>query len=116
MFSLTISLQKNPSVWMLMFKTKEAADAAWTRLPQRDNPILLEDDFGQKVLVSPNNLAGSVLEDLDQSKLAHIERALHDARTRAKANSIASADPALRALHATQGPSVLSPMNGGGYR
>ena len=122
MFSLSIALKDNPAVWMLLFKTKQTADAAYTKLvpevntllhgqPGQHPVVLLEDDFGQRAIVT--EFSGAIIEDLEQSKLAHIERALHDARTRVKANQMASADPALKTASMTQSPAVFSPLNGG---
>ena len=122
MFSLSIALKDNPAVWMLLFKTKETADKAYTKLVPEVNTLLhgqpgqrpvglLEDDFGQHVIVT--EFSGAIMEDMEQSKLAHIERALHMARTKAKADQIASSDPALRTAAMTQSPAVFSPLNGG---
>lgn len=114
MFSLSVALQDNPVVWTLMFKEKQTAETAFEKLvPNPGNifPNTIEDDFGQKII---NNglFAGAILEDLDLSKLAHIERALHVARTNAKAQSMASADPTIKAAMLAHGPAVLSSMNG----
>ena len=114
MFSLSIALRDNPVVWTLMFKSKETAEAAYAKLvPSTDD---IQDDFGQTVMIGPSGLSGAILEDLDQSKLAHIERALHTARTNANAQSRAQSDPVLKAAMMTQGPAMISPMNGSGYR
>ena len=116
MFSLTIALE-GPIVWALMFKTEKAADEAWGQLKKSTEiPVIeLTDDFGQKVLVFFSNFSGAVLEDMSLTKLAHIERGLHDARTRAKLQQDAHADPALRTAAMTQGPAMINPMGNGPF-
>jgi len=53
-----------------------------------------------------------MLENLDESQLAYIEMALHQARVQAKANERAQSDSVLR--NAKRGPAVITPgMNGG---
>ena len=45
----------------------------------------MEDDFGQFVGVKGTEMRGIMLEDMELSKLAHIEQGLHRARTQAQA-------------------------------
>ena len=112
MFSLSIALRDNPAMWTLLFKSKETADAAWAKLPATGEVGIFEDDFSQRVFLNLNSVTGAVLEDLEVSKLAHIERALHTARTNAKAHQLAQSDPVLRTAAMGQGPAVLSPIRG----
>jgi hypothetical protein len=115
MFSLSIALD-GPIVWALMFKTKEAANKAWAHITKDTDPVMvLADDFGQQVAITLNKLTGAVLEDLNQTKLAHIERGLHEARTRAKMQQDAQADPVLRTAAMIQGPAMISPMGNGPF-
>lgn len=116
MFSLSVALD-GPVIWALMFKTKESAEKAWSDLvkPTEAPGIELKDDFGQKVVITFPRFAGAVLEDLSLTRLAHIERYLHEARTRAKAQQDAHADPVLRTAAMAQGPSMISPMGNGPF-
>lgn len=119
MFSLTISFGPGPTMWTLMWRDKEKADAAYDNYAhgvpvniENDSLVLdLTDDFGQRARIHRADIHGVMLEDMDQSKLAHIERALHQARTQAKGQEMASADSTLRAAAARQagGPSILTP-------
>lgn len=122
MFSLTIVFGPSSAMWALMFKTEEAARAKLV-IPfgQDECPgmIKLVDDFGQECTLRTAEIHGWMLEDLEQSKLTHIERALHQARTKLKGDEIARADPTLRA--ATQQQPILQPampgmMPNGGFR
>lgn len=114
MFSLTIVFGPGPMVWTLMFKERKTAEDAlahWTA-KQED----LTDDFGQVACVNPDKAHGWMLEDLEQSRLAHIERALHQARTQAKGAEIADNDPVLKqARHRAQGGMpMIQPVPGFG--
>ena len=98
----------------LMFRTKEKAEAADNILSGRSSAggqISVEDDFGQKLVVNPQSVAGYLYEDLDLSKLAHVERALHQTRTQNLAQKTAESDPSLR-LASRMGPAMISPMPG----
>lgn len=114
MFSLTIALRDNPTIWTLLYKKKEAAQAAWT-IVTAGQFHEVNDDYGQSVFL-PSGVSAALLEDMDESRLAHIDRALHNARTNADANSRANADPALRMAAARTGPAVLSSMSANAIR
>lgn len=118
MFSLTIALD-GPVLWSLMFKTKEAADKIWNQLnvPSVLPVVELTDDFGHRAIVAFSRFAGAILEDMSLTRVAHIERALHEARTRAKMQQDAQADPVLRTAAMTQGqgPAILNPMGNGPF-
>jgi hypothetical protein len=116
MFSLSVALD-GPVIWALMFKTKESAEKAWSAASELAPQIAvtISDDFGQKVLLTGDKFIGAVLEDLSLTRLAHIERYLHEARTRAKAQQDAHADPVLRTAAMAQGPSMISPMGNGPF-
>lgn len=115
MFSLTIVFGPGPTAWQLLFKTQEMARAA-TKLIYEKTTDAVEDDFGHTCIVS-GEIHGLVLEDLEVSKMGHIELALHQARTQAKAHMMGNADPALKAaglMNPSQGgPAMLSPMYNG---
>jgi hypothetical protein len=129
MFSLTIVFGPGPMVWTLIFKTEETANhaaiAARSTLQTRGkdtnfspiSAVSITDDFGQSVEITPESLHGFMLEDLDQSKFAHIERALHQARTKVTADKLAEADPTIReAQRRAQGgmPMIQPAMQGFG--
>ena len=125
MFSLTISFGPGPTMWTLMWrdetKAKEAADKLRHGVDGRYNTIgginpqyaALEDEFGQQADVKFSEIHGFMFEDMELSKLAHIERALHQARTQAQGQQAAENDQVLRVQRARSGPAVLMPgMNG----
>ncbi len=123
MFSLTIVFGPGPMVWTLMFKTEERALQAQSGLNcvlhEQANEIFgIEDDFGQHAIWTLTTLktASWMLENLEQSRLAHIERALHQARTQAKGAEIADNDPVLKqARHRAQGGMpMIQPVPGFG--
>ena len=119
MFSLTIVFGPGPMVWTLMYKNEETAVAARNSLQEAkesgENDFELVDDFGQECEVKASECHGWMLEDLEQSRLAHIERALHQARTQAKGSELADADPVLRQarMKAQGGLGMIQPMPGG---
>jgi hypothetical protein len=112
MYLITIAVA--PVAWPLMFQTKEKAEAAFEAL-HPNTPgyfVSIADDFGQIVRISTQNIGAVMFEDLDQSRNAHIERALHEGRLRANLQTRAKADPVLR--HAQMsGPAMISPMGNG---
>ena len=75
----------------------------------------IADDFGQNCEINSKQIAGYMLENLDQSKLAHIERALNHERTRIAADKLAEADPTIREARRRQqgGMPMIQPMNPG---
>lgn len=102
MFSITVALADTQIVWTFMYKTKESADVAWKPLPDTGS-IIITDDFGQQAVIQPEHIAGSLMEDLDQSKMAHIERSLHVERVKVAAQRAAQADPVLKTAMMTRG-------------
>lgn len=109
----------SPVMWKLLYRTESDALSAFQRAGMHFAPtnspqaIQLNDDFGQSVVIGRGVAGGVMLEDLDQSKLAHIEMSLHEAKTRAKAQKQAQTDPELRTSQMMQGMPVLSPMGNG---
>ena len=122
MHSLTINF--GTTVWQLMFKSEEAAQVAFDVLADAGsigstdayNPITqqvrLDDDFGQKLVLTRTAIHGYTLENMEESALAHIERALHQTRMQNKAQRMAEADASIRA--AGRGPAILNPGIGNG--
>lgn len=116
MFSLTIVFGPGPMVWTLMFKTEERVREELADLVINKMPLI--DDFGQECVISVNVMHGYMVENLEQSKLAHIESALHKARTQAKSEEIANSDPVLAQARAAGlrraqgGIPIMQPMLG----
>lgn len=112
MFSLSIAFGGGTAtIWALLYKTEEKANDHFNFLKSQIIPgefIQLQDDFGQSFCISRANIVAVMFEDLEQSKLGQIERGLHQARTHAKGQQMASADPTLRTAAMTAGPSVLN--------
>lgn len=96
MYSITVALANTQIVWTFMYKTKESADEAWKIPLSNETAIAFTDDFGQYAIIPVNQIAGALFEDLDQSKMAHIERSLHVERVKVAANRAAQADPVLK--------------------
>ena len=68
--------------WSLLFKDEEKANKIADVLKKREGQFTaIEDDFGQKLDARTDAIAGYMIEDMEQSKLAHVERALHQQRT-----------------------------------
>ena len=113
---LTIVFGPSPTPWALLFKNPEAADRALidlkTAKAANTGIVDIVDDFGQRAIIEVQTIHGFMLEDMEQSKLAHIERGLHQARTQARANQMAQGDPVLKNAAMMQGPAMLSPMGG----
>jgi hypothetical protein len=110
-------------VWSMLYKDEKRAMLAEALLTNNHRPlniaepgsqIVITDDFGQEAHVLPKSLHGWMLEDLDLSKLAHIEKGIHNAHTQADYNKRAQSDPALRA--GAQGPAIFSPGSNGLFR
>jgi hypothetical protein len=76
-------------------------------LPSPGDVAAVTDDYGQTCMVKLADVKGCMLEDMDRSQLGDIEMRLHGARTQAKAQGRAQADPGLR------GGAVVQPFNGG---
>ncbi len=113
MFSLTISFGNPMTMWTLMFRAEETANAASAIMHGEDPKISINDDFGQTINIERKQIHGWISENMDLSMLAHVQRALHQARMQAKGAEAAETDPVLRAARYRQGPAVLAPgMNG----
>lgn len=109
MWTLTVAVGNIP--WALMFKTREAANDSFAVVTAYQDADI-EDDFGQRLRVRAGSVLGAVLEDMDKSKIAHIERALHHARMQHEGQKMAQADATLRMGQA--GPAILTPGFGNG--
>ena len=116
MFSLTIVV--GPTVWSLLYQTEEKArahrDAILQGLHAGHGTIVAKDDFGQELEAPVASFQGVLLENLNESKMAHCERMLHQARTQGQAQRMAESDPMLRMGAQMRGAPVLSPMGPNG--
>lgn len=115
MFCITLALSNNPAVWTLLYKDEAKATEAFSKVPQQaGDSATLTDDFGQIAKVKGGNIAAALFENLEESKMAHVERALHNARTQAKAQQMATNDPILRTARMAHGPDVFNPIGPNG--
>jgi hypothetical protein len=114
-------------VWTMLYRDRANAEAAellisntfarnaGEQTPEHGIQITIDDDFGQEAHVMSKSLHGWMLEDLDLSKLAHIEKGIHNAHTQADYAKRAQSDPALR-VSSHQGPAIFSPSGNGVFR
>jgi hypothetical protein len=109
MHIISIAFGTAPAIWQFVFKTEEDAQKAWLDVV-KSGRITVTDDFGQTATFDTNNITGRMIENLDKSQLAHVERSLRQQRMQAKFQKAAEADPEIRA--AMRGPAVLTPMAG----
>jgi hypothetical protein len=105
--------------WTFLYKTEEKAVRDYNQLGNSAGmAVEIEDDFGQKLRINePHKLFGALVEDLELSKMGAIEKALHAARTQARGDQLASADPILQNLHRMRGNTPMItpfPNNGRG--
>ena len=111
MFALNIALGN--TAWRLLFKDEEKAQAAFAAAESarlmKASCDRISDDFGQ-TFSGGDGIAGVMFEDMNKTKMAHVEIALHNARTQALVTKTAQADPGLRASSMMNGPSMLDPM------
>jgi hypothetical protein len=120
MYSLTICFGPTATSWAFLFKErKEAEDHAssfylreTSSNPPKHDIVWITDDFGQAGFVNINSIHGVIIEDLDLTEQARIERSMVDARAQTKFNARAQDDPTIKAAIAKQqrGPSVITPM------
>jgi hypothetical protein len=78
--------------------------------------VAFTDDFSQQASIDGSAIAGALIEDMEKSKMAHIERALHQARTNARTQVAARSDPVLKNIATMQGPPMLQPMPNGHFQ
>lgn len=113
MYSITLVVGNSSTPWTLLYKTEATSNPAALTIHHSLTTgagLDLHDDFGQTVHAAAGELKGYMSEDLDQSKLAHIEFGLHRARMQLDMSKRAEVDPALRAGRMMQGPGVITPM------
>lgn len=111
MFIINVALGNTS--WRLLFKEEGTAVSAYDSAMEAGRELIsIVDDFGQHMTASAASIHGVMLEDMDKTKMAHVEMALHQARTQGLATKMAQTDPTLKA-NAAMSPSVLDPMGNG---
>ena len=119
MHLLTIAFGGMGMAWKFGFKTAEAAEKAYAAAHNSIGhpgsamapPVEIKDDFGQRGKFGAE-ITGALLENLDETKLLHVEHALHNAKTQAALQSRAQGDPTLKFMqqNGPGGPAMISPM------
>lgn len=102
MFALTVVFGPAGG-WEFMFKTKEAADSAYEALQSPENVVSVSDDFGQSATFNAASIHGVMIQDMNASGQATVERSLHQARLQNQAQRQAAQDPTLT------GPRIATP-------
>jgi hypothetical protein len=119
MHLLSIVFGPTPTAWAMLFQKPELADKAFFDLEvakrERKETVSVFDEYGQRAVFETVEIHGFMLEDLEKSKVAQIERGLHQARTQARAQQQAAADPILSNAARIQGAPVLQPMGNGRF-
>jgi len=115
MYQITIAAGQ--AIWSLLFKTEESATKVWdiyTSSVEADpeyRNLTLRDDFGQILRVPKlSSIAALMLEDMNCTKRAIIERSLHQARIQTDVQQAAEADATLRQRRMQQGPAIINPV------
>ena len=126
MHMLSIHFGPNQVVWGLLFKEKEKAEAAASTLRSAMHAtktesfsatqcVFVEDDYGQAASIATTSIHGILLEDCDLTQESTIQKALHQERTRVKAQTRAQGDPTLKAAQLGQGMPRFDPMQNGRF-
>ena len=111
MFLISIAMGRSqPIVWTLMFKTEERAGSTFKMIQENMGSFALDDDFGQIISVEKANVVAVMCENAEMSKLAHIERGMHEQKIKSAIVTRMQADPAMRGHN--PGPAILTPMMG----
>lgn len=121
MFAVTVAF--NNMAWRLLYKDEDKAKGAFELIMSpvdkmtQFNPtecLMFTDDFGQRAFFRRSAIGAAMFENLDESKVASIEMAIHNAHTEAGARQRAESDPTLRAARVVNNrPGVISPMGPG---
>ena len=103
-----------PLVWGLLFKDENNALAALGRLREVGD-VDVQDDHGQRLCAKSGDLGPIMFEDMALSKLAGVERTLHEQKIRAMCVKRMQADTEFRGVvPAGGGPGILTPMGANG--
>jgi len=118
MYALTVFL--GPACFQLLYRKEDKAREAKALLTPNGSTALgstewiqLIDDFGHEMSLERRTLSGFIYEDMEQTKVAHVERALHQQRLQNLAQKTAESDPGLRAQRMMGNGPVLMPFPGG---
>ena len=115
MYSLSIAI--GMMSWRMLYQDEEKARAAYAVLKDTTVPTVeITDDYGQTGTFKPTACPAIMLEDMDKSKMAEVDIALHRQKTQMLAQKMAAADPAIRAASMGAGLSQLTPMGNGQFR
>lgn len=118
MFSITIAFGSSGA--SLLFKTEETFAAAKDKYRSskatsfEGDELHLIDDFGMEISIRRASIHGATFEDMDHTKLAHVERGLHQFRTQIAADKAGMTAPDISAYLRGRGagPAVISPNFG----
>ena len=116
MFAMTIVFGSSPVPWTLLFKDEGQYNSAKSTFQMcgKGSVVQLSDDYGQQAVINRDDIHGVLFEDLSKSKLALIERALHQDRVNIEANNMRKADPAImnamREQAGQRAPGVITPF------
>ena len=117
MYSLSIAI--GAMSWRMLYQDEEKAKTAYAALKDTTVPAVeIADDYGQVGVFKTGMgvLPAVMLEDMDKSKMAEIDIAIHRQKVQMLAQKMAAADPAIRAAQMGAGLQPLSPMGGNGFR
>ena len=113
MFAITVLL--GPVPYALLWRNEERAREAQKQLVHRfesapNEWIEIKDDFGQELGCVRSSIAGHIFEAMEQTKVAHAERALHQHRTQSLAQKMADSDPGLKTSRLMANGPMLHPF------
>jgi hypothetical protein len=101
----------------MMFRTEKSALDARNALTIAQGSIDLCDDFGQELHLNVHAIGGWMFEDLNKTKMAFVERTLHQTRIQMEAQKAAESDPGIAtAMRMRHQPSVITPFMPNGPR
>ena len=103
MYAVTVAF--NNLSWRFLFRSKDAAEKfrQFSDYPTQD--LIIDDDFGQHAEIRAGAIAGIQIEDMEQSRLVHVEQMLWQHRIQRTAQDRVKREPGL----ATAIP-MLDPM------
>lgn len=114
MFNLSISFGPAGGMFVLVFKTAEAAEAAYAKVR---NPgviapgavVEISDNFGHNVRIALSQIHGAMIEDVDAALKLRADRWVAEQKAQAKAMQSVQNDPQMKAM-AMLGPGGM-PIN-----
>src|SRR4051812_37056924 len=105
MYSISIALKRaqTPPI-VLLYRQEDEFSKAKIKIASGDGSIT--DDFGTEVLVTHADIAALVFEDMDQTRLAYIERMMYQGISQSMLQKRAATDPQI----SRSGGAILHPM------